>query len=144
MRLHHLATVTLVTAIAFSAAGCGSSGSDPTPTSSDSAADEPVASSAIPDLQASLIGSWKDDPTGAYLTFSDDGTFIGSDNCNNLSGSFSPSGEDRTTLRFDMHTLRGCSVILDWLDKTREVSVEGDRMTAFDDAGDVLGTLERG
>lgn len=44
----------------------------------------------------------------------------------------------------DMHTLRGCSVILGWLGKTREVSVEGDRMTAFDDAGDVLGTLERG
>ncbi|WP_192497616.1 META domain-containing protein [Pseudoclavibacter sp. CFCC 11306] len=133
-----------MTAIAFSAAGCGASGSDSAPASSGSAADEPVTPSATPDLQTSLIGSWKDDPTGAYLTFSDDGTFIGSDNCNSLSGSFSPNGEGRTTIRFDMHTLRGCSVILDWLDKTREVSVEGDSMTAFDGAGDVLGTLERG
>lgn len=101
----------------------------------DSAGD---GASDVPDAQGTWGEKAKRSP---HLELTDEGV-TGSDGCNNLRGSYEI--EDGT-LVFSMQaqTLMACSGVDTWLSRLSTASIDGDTLTAYDNNGDEIGTLER-
>ncbi|SDR74506.1 META domain-containing protein [Microterricola viridarii] len=89
------------------------------------------------------VGTWGTvDTTGVpFLTFSDDGSFTGSDGCNTLNGGWQLDG---TTIDFEnvATTLKACEGVDTWLSALNTATIEGTTMTVFNDADAEIGTLD--
>lgn len=97
-------------------------------------------------------GGGEVDPAGTWgaggegqpqLELDADGSFSGTDGCNQIGGSWEAAGaevrfgETRSTLMF-------CEGVDDWLGGLATATVDADLMTVFDDTGTQIGTLTRG
>ena len=90
-------------------------------------------------------GTWGD-PTeegSPYLELEDDGSFSGSDGCNNLSGSWSVDEADQVEFEDVASTLKACEDVDDWLSGLSVATVSGDTMTVLGQDGSEIGQLER-
>lgn len=131
MRIQKNATAIAVAAIALLAtAGCATN-SQP----NDDAPGDDVAA------QDYVGTSWKAESSDkAHLEFAEDGTYTGSDGCNNLQGEYTATG-DEITLSPGASTLIGCDDPGSWLFGASTVTVEGATLTVFDADGEQIGTL---
>ena len=95
--------------------------------------------------QGQPIGYWVagTDPDAPYLSISADGTFAGSDGCNQLSGSWSTNASDdeRTDFTDVGMTLRACDGVDQWLSGLAMARVQAGVMTIQSADGTVLGQL---
>lgn len=88
-------------------------------------------------------GKWGSTATGQpHLTISSDGTFSGSDGCNNLAGKGTISGSDFTFGPF-ASTLKACEGVHPWLNQAVTATVDGDVLTVKNHSGAKIGTLDR-
>jgi heat shock protein HslJ len=103
-----------------------------------------------PATESDLVGSWVTGETYAtapnepYLTFSDDGSWKGSDGCNGAAGQWSVGTDGAvtaTTVGFS--TLIGCegAPLPKFLTGSRAAYLDGDSLVLTDDAGETLVTL---
>lgn len=92
-----------------------------------------------------VIGTWRSKETDRpYLTLKEDHTLVGHDGCNGLSGRFTFSDDGEKIFIHDLFgTLKACPGVDTWLRKARSAIIDGDTLTLFDDADEVIGTLER-
>jgi heat shock protein HslJ len=90
-------------------------------------------------------GTWGDSSTEGepYLTLEDDGSFSGSDGCNNLSGSWSVDEGEQVLFEDVASTMKACEDVDDWLAHLSVATVSGDTMTVLGQDGSEIGQLER-
>ncbi|MGN7798845.1 META domain-containing protein [Leifsonia sp. 22587] len=114
-------TVTLTVLVALSAlalGGCSSAGSG-------------------------FTGSWGSTATGQpHLTITADGSFSGSDGCNELSGTGTVSGDTFTFGPF-ASTLKACEGVNPWLSRAHTAKVSGDELVVYANGGQKVGTLAK-
>ena len=92
---------------------------------------------------AAVVGMWGSTASGQpNLNIEDDGTFSGSDGCNQLSGQGQIDG-DEITFGAIASTTKACEGVDTWLGKAATGNVSGDTMTVLDDGGTTIGTLKR-
>lgn len=120
-RIHRAAAgATIVLAAALTLAGCGGTPSG-----------------------AAVVGRWGSTSSGQpNLDIQNDGTFSGTDGCNQLSGQGQVDG-DQITFGSFASTLKACPGVDTWLDKAATGNVKGDTMTVLDNGGSTIGTLKR-
>ncbi|MFB2584164.1 META domain-containing protein [Herbiconiux liukaitaii] len=102
-----------------------------------------------PVTSADLVGSWVTGesyptaPTEPYLALADDGTWKGSDGCNNTVGDWSLTDDGVLSATSGFSTLIGCqgADLPGFLKKSSSAYLSGDSLILADDAGDVLVTL---
>jgi heat shock protein HslJ len=103
-----------------------------------------------PATESDLVGSWVTGETYAtapnepYLTFSDDGSWKGSDGCNGGAGSWSVGADGAITATASgFSTLIGCegAPLPKYLTSSRAAYLDGDSLVLADDAGETLVTL---
>lgn len=90
-------------------------------------------------------GTWGD-PTeegSPYLELEDDGSFSGSDGCNNLTGSWSVDEGEQVLFEDVASTMKACEDVDDWLAHLSAATVAGDTMTVLAQDGAEIGQLER-
>lgn len=121
-----LAAVALL-ASALTACATNSRGADATPS---------------PEPTADVVGTWDSGGVVPELTFEAGGQFLGRDECNGLSGDYSVDGAT-VKLGMVLSTGRKCTGTVDWLYTSRTMTIDGDRMTLFNAAGEEVGTLTR-
>lgn len=110
-------------------AGCGS-GSN---TDSDS------ASAAI-----DPSGAWgQSDPGQPNLVLDSDGSFTGTDGCNQMGGSWAADGAE-VTFSDVRQTLMACQDVDTWLSALVTATATSDSLTVFDENGAEIGSLDRG
>lgn len=90
-------------------------------------------------------GTWGDpsEESSPYLELEDDGSFSGSDGCNNLSGSWSVDEADQVEFEDVASTMKACEDVDDWLSGLSVATVSGDTMTVLGQDGSEIGQLER-
>ena len=91
------------------------------------------------------VGTWGDssEETSPYLVLEEDGSFSGSDGCNNLSGSWSIDEADQVEFEDVASTMMACEDVDDWLAGLSVATVAGDTMTVLGQDGAEIGQLER-
>ena len=90
-----------------------------------------------------VVGEWGSTASGQpHLNIENDGTFSGSDGCNQLSGQGQIDG-DEITFGSIASTMKACEGVDEWLGKAATGNVSGDTMTVLDDGGKTIGTLKR-
>lgn len=90
-----------------------------------------------------VVGRWGSTSAGQpNLDIQNDGTFVGSDGCNTLSGKGQIDG-DEITFGPIAATLMACENVDTWLSKAATGNVSGDTMTVLDGSGSTIGTLKR-
>lgn len=130
-----LATATL---ILFSA--CASAGTSNTPPASVPA----TTPSPLP-VSPIAVGTWGDteDATVPSLSLAGDGTLVGTDGCNRLTGRWEDEGGGRIEFDDVASTRMACPGVDTWLSALDEAMIEGDTMTVLGDDDDAIGTLAR-
>jgi heat shock protein HslJ len=90
-------------------------------------------------------GTWGDSSTEGepFLTLEDDGSFSGSDGCNNLTGSWSVDEGEQVVFEDVATTMKACEDVDDWLTHLSAATVAGDTMTVLGQDGSEIGQLER-
>lgn len=89
-------------------------------------------------------GTWgQADPGQPNLDLASDGSFTGTDGCNQLGGSWEADGPS-VTFSDVRQTLMACDDIDTWLASLSTATVAADLLTVFDEAGAEIGTLSRG
>ncbi|ANF32007.1 META domain-containing protein [Leifsonia xyli] len=92
---------------------------------------------------AAVVGRWGSTSSGQpNLDIQNDGTFSGSDGCNQLSGQGQIDG-DEITFGSIASTMKACEGVDTWLSKAATGNVSGSTMTVLDDGGATIGTLKR-
>lgn len=92
----------------------------------------------------SVEGAWGSKASGKpNLTVEGDGSFSGTDGCNQLSGTGTIDG-DTITFGPIASTLMACEGVDEWLNKAATGTVSGSTLTVYDDSGDKIGTLAKG
>lgn len=120
MLSHRMLRSALAAAVVLAAlAGCASSGS------------------------ASPTGDWGVVATGKpSLTIESDGSFHGTDGCNELKGKGEIAGSAFTFGPFSSITL-ACEGVRPWLNLAVTAKVDGDSLVVYRGDGDTIGTLKR-
>lgn len=134
MRATTLATIVLAAAGAIALAGCSATPGSDTPTEVPEPSSTPEAR---PVFSASAGTAATPDP---FLTFKDDGTFNGSDGCNDLAGTYTRDA-DVLTLDLGLTTLKGCPGVDTWLRGVHTVKVADPQVAVFDKNGAEIGAL---
>jgi heat shock protein HslJ len=90
-------------------------------------------------------GTWGDSSseTAPYLVLEDDGSFTGSDGCNNLTGSWSIDEADQVEFEDVASTMKACEDVDDWLAGLSVANISDDTMTVLGQDGAEIGQLER-
>ena len=90
-------------------------------------------------------GTWGDPSKDAspYLELEDDGSFSGSDGCNNLTGSWSVDEGEQVLFEDVASTMKACEDVDDWLAHLSVATIAGDTMTVLGQDGSEIGQLER-
>ncbi|MFP3466978.1 META domain-containing protein [Leifsonia sp. SIMBA_070] len=92
---------------------------------------------------AAITGRWGSTSSGQpNLDIQNDGTFAGSDGCNQLNGQGQIDG-DQITFGTIASTMMACEGVDTWLSKAATGTVKGSTMTVVDQGGSTIGTLKR-
>ena len=78
------------------------------------------------------------------LDLADDGSFSGTDGCNQLNGSWTVDEADHVQFEDVASTMMACEDVDTWLADLTEATVADDTMTVLGQDGNEIGTLERG
>ena len=90
-----------------------------------------------------VSGEWGSKAAGQpYLNIQEDGTFSGTDGCNQLSGQGQIDGNE-ITFGSITSTMKACQGVDEWLAHAATGNVRGDTMTVLNDGGKTIGTLKR-
>lgn len=92
----------------------------------------------------SVVGVWgQPDVQGQpSINFADDGSYSGSDGCNNIMGSWEADG-NTIDLGMMATTMMACQGVDEWLSKSSTAVRDGNTLTFFDANDSELGTLDR-
>ena len=90
-------------------------------------------------------GTWGDtsDTTAPSLELEDDGSFSGTDGCNQLNGSWSVDEADHVQFEDVSSTMMACDGVDTWLVGLSQATVSDDTMTVLGQDGSEIGTLQR-
>ncbi|WP_157426895.1 META domain-containing protein [Agromyces salentinus] len=90
-------------------------------------------------------GEWGDssDTTAPSLELDDDGSFSGTDGCNQLSGSWSIDEADHVQFEDVASTRMACEDVDTWLMDLSQATIADDTMTVLGTDGSEIGTLQR-
>lgn len=93
---------------------------------------------------SSPVGVWgtPDAPGEPSLTFSDDGSFSGTDGCNRLAGEWTAEGST-IDLGEMITTLMACEDVDTWLSNAATAEVSSSKLTVLDRSGTEIGELAR-
>lgn len=111
---------------------------------------EPVAlpDGIQPATAASLVGHWvpKDGDGRAYVDFTENGNFSGSDGCNGSGGRFAVGDAGHLLALEGGSSLIGCNGVNvpSWAGQAGRAGFDGDELVFYDSTGTVLGRLIRG
>jgi heat shock protein HslJ len=96
------------------------------------------------DPAAAVVGVWGERDTRGEpsLEFMEDGSYAGSDGCNNLMGSWTVEG-DTIDLGVMASTMMACEGVDTWLVQGATAVVNGDTLEVKDEGGRQIGTLDR-
>lgn len=97
----------------------------------------PLPSGVAPVTAAGLAGRWSPTPTAKpFAEFRPDGTYAGSDGCNDLASRWVTDGAGRVAVTGGISTLIGCENLnlADWFTGAR-ISRQGDALVFYDAAG---------
>lgn len=92
----------------------------------------------------SINGKWVSTKPGstAFLSLSDDGSLTGSDGANRISTTW--TGDDTgAAIESFLTTQRATQGMESWVGRTSRVEADGDQLNVFDQAGNLLGVLNR-
>lgn len=121
-----VAGATAVGALTLVLMGCGSTGGD----AADGGADP--------------VGTWGAGGEGQpQIELTQEGTFAGTDGCNQLGGEWEAEGAE-VTFGPARSTMKFCEGVDTWLAGLATATVTSDSMTVFDNTGAEIGTLARG
>ena len=92
------------------------------------------------------VGTWGDtaDTTAPSLDLADDGTFSGTDGCNQLNGSWTVDEADHVQFEDVSSTMMACEDVDTWLAGLTEATIADDTMTVLGQDGTEIGALEQG
>ena len=90
------------------------------------------------------VGGDTSDTTAPSLDLADDGSFSGTDGCNQLNGSWTVDEADHVQFEDVASTMMACEDVDTWLAGLTEATVADDTMTVLGQDGNEIGTLERG
>jgi heat shock protein HslJ len=123
-----------VAAVALLLSACTSSG--PTPTST------PTSTASI--RPAALVGTWTEPraSTSPSLSLREEGTFLGSDGCNSIGGTWTSTDEKLVIFDLVSSTEIACTGIDTWLSRVAAAEVQADVMTVRSADDTVIGRLE--
>ena len=90
-------------------------------------------------------GTWGDaaDTAAPSLDLADDGSFSGTDGCNQLNGSWSVDESDHVQFEDVASTRMACDDVDTWLAGLSEATIADDTMTVLGQDGAEIGALER-
>ena len=90
-------------------------------------------------------GTWGDtsDMTAPSLELEDDGSFTGTDGCNQLTGSWTIDEADHVQFEDVASTRMACEDVDTWLVDLSQATISDDTMTVLGTDGSEIGTLER-
>lgn len=112
----------------------------------------PSPESSAPIDRSALLGRWRTGDTAAdgtrpFLSFAADGTYQGSDGCNDIFGKWLLSGDDRLVFTGASRTQVACrnqEPVPEWTDSAQSASIVDGRLVLADRTGAVLGSFDRG
>ena len=91
----------------------------------------------------SIAGTWVADGRGdPHLVLGEDLTVKGTDGCNGITTTYRLQGEVVEFENF-MSTLKACPGVDTWLSAVKTATVDGEKMTVLNKAGDEIGVLHR-
>ncbi|WP_426517097.1 META domain-containing protein [Diaminobutyricibacter sp. McL0618] len=92
---------------------------------------------------SSFTGTWGSSASGQpNLTIKDDGSFKGTDGCNQMSGKGTVSGDTFTFGPFAT-TLVHCAGVNPWLNLAHTAKVDGSTLVVYKNGGEKIGTLDK-
>ncbi|WP_449279546.1 META domain-containing protein [Leucobacter sp. GX0328] len=97
-------------------------------------------------LRAETLGRWgSSDDTKPYLSIAGDGSFVGSDGCNSLTGTWTPATGQNTGIQIGgaSTTDVACPDLVDGFWRLTSADVDGNALKVLDSNGDVLAKLDR-
>jgi heat shock protein HslJ len=100
---------------------------------------------AIPSiLPAALVGTWTEPraSTSPFLSLAEDGTFLGSDGCNSIGGTWTSADEEQLIFDLVSSTEIACEGIDTWFSRLATAEVRADVMTVHSADDTVVGRLE--
>ena len=91
------------------------------------------------------VGVWGDtsDTTAPSLDLADDGTFTGTDGCNQLNGSWTVDEADHVQFEDVSSTMMACEDVDTWLAGLTEATIADTTMTVLGQDGAEIGSLEQ-
>jgi heat shock protein HslJ len=125
-------------AAAFLLSACTSRGAASTST-------HPPSSTPTSSIQPSaLVGTWTEPRASEppFLSLEEDGTFVGSDGCNSLGGTWMSSDDEQVVFGEISSTEIACPGIDTWLSQLASAEVQADVMTVRSMDDTVIGRLE--
>lgn len=95
--------------------------------------------------QTGAEGTWGSDGDGEpQLVLAADGNLSGTDGCNRLMGSWEQTSDGTVDFGQVALTMMFCEGVDTWLSNLRTGVVDGGTLRILDEAGDEIGTLQRG
>lgn len=94
--------------------------------------------------ESTPAGTWQESSAerAPSLELKDDGSFNGTDGCNQLFGSWSETGEKIGFEQVGM-TQMACDGVDEWLAQLASATIDGSTMTVLDQSGATIGTLTK-
>ena len=91
------------------------------------------------------VGTWGDtsDTTAPSLDLADDGSFSGTDGCNQLNGSWTVDEADHVQFEDVSSTMMACEDVDTWLAGLTEATIADTTMTVLGQDGAEIGSLEQ-
>ncbi|MFE6964734.1 META domain-containing protein [Agromyces sp. NPDC057679] len=88
-------------------------------------------------------GTWgdADDAEAPSLTLEDDGSFSGTDGCNQLTGTWTVDESDHVQFDDSASTMKACEGVDTWLAGLSQATIADDTMTVLGSDGYEIGTL---